>query len=159
MPAAGDRRAGGYVLLLRLERHERIQVGKLGAFDFPAAHYLYFGSALGGIASRIQRHQSPQKKLHWHIDYLTGAARVEQAWWVAGRERWECLWAQTALVIPEMAVPAAGFGSSDCRCPTHLGQAPRLRAALSLTYEKSAGESGGLAAGKAGRDRMTWLSG
>lgn len=124
--------AGGYVLLLRLEHAGHIQVGKLGAFDFPAAHYLYFGSALGGLASRIQRQESPQKKLHWHIDHLTATARVEQVWWAAGEKRWECLWAQTAMAVPEMSLPARGFGSSDCRCPSHLVQAPNLRAALSL---------------------------
>ncbi|MCH7712870.1 MAG: GIY-YIG nuclease family protein [Chloroflexi bacterium] len=132
MPDRRANPAGGYVLLLHLEHAERIQVGRLGAFDFPPAHYLYFGSALGGLASRIQRHQSTQKRLHWHIDYLTATARVEQAWWAAGRERWECLWAQTALEVPGISLPAAGFGSSDCRCPSHLVQAPSFRAALSL---------------------------
>ena len=132
MPKDDDRPAGGYVLLLRLEHAGQIQVGKLGVFDFSPAHYLYFGSALGGLASRIQRHESTQKKLHWHIDYLTATARVEQVWWAPGRERWECLWAQAAMAVPELSLPAPGFGSSDCRCPSHLVQAPSLRAALSL---------------------------
>ena len=36
------------MLFLRLEQHQRIQVGKLGTLGFSASHYLYFSSALGG---------------------------------------------------------------------------------------------------------------
>ncbi len=65
------------MLFLRLEQHQRIQVGKLGTLGFSASHYLYFSSALGGLAPRIQRHRSHKKKLHWHIDHLTASAKVE----------------------------------------------------------------------------------
>ncbi len=127
--------AGGYILLLPLAHAGCIQVGKLGSFDFPSAHYLYFGSALGGLAPRINRHQSPGKKLHWHIDYLTAIAQIERVWWAAGRQRWECLWAHAALAIPGVVSPAVGFGSSDCRCSSHLVQASSPCGALGIINE------------------------
>ena len=132
MPNGLVKPAGGYILLLRLAHAGSIQVGKLGTFYFPSAHYLYFGSALGGLAPRIHRHQSPKEKLHWHIDYLTEIAQIERVRWAAGRQRWECLWAHTALAIPGVVAPAAGFGSSDCRCSSHLVQAASPCGALGI---------------------------
>ena len=50
---------GTYALLLRLDKQERITVGKLGTFDFPVGYYLYVGSALGpgGLRARLARHR------------------------------------------------------------------------------------------------------
>ncbi len=54
---------GTYALLLKLDRWERITVGKLGTFDFPAGYYLYVGSALGpgGLQARLAHHQRGSK--------------------------------------------------------------------------------------------------
>ncbi len=113
---------GSYVLVLHLSQDRRLEVGKLGRLQFPSGYYLYFGSALNGLAGRIRRHLRREKKLHWHIDFLTYVAPVVQVWWVAGEERCECVWARAALSHPGATAPARGFGSSDCRCPTHLVQ-------------------------------------
>ncbi len=94
-------------------------VGRLGSFDFPAGLYLYTGSALNGLEGRINRHLRRDKKLHWHIDYLLGAAEVVEVWWMAGEERWECRWA-TAIRNRGGSLVVTRFGSSDCRCPAHL---------------------------------------
>ena len=113
---------GSYALVIRLAHEERLTVGRLGAFDFPAGYYLYLGSARNGLAGRVGRHLRRDKKLHWHIDYLTAATGVCQVWWCGdGREteRRECEWAQAALKRGA-TVKAPGFGASDCRCPTHL---------------------------------------
>lgn len=83
-------------------------------------YYLYFGSALNGLNSRIARHIRQDKKLHWHIDTLTAVAQVVQVWYVVDTRRWECAWAKAASCIPGVVMPARGFGSSDCRCPSHL---------------------------------------
>lgn len=50
---------GTYALLLKLDKQERITVGKLGTFDLPAGYYLYVGSALGpgGLRARLTRHR------------------------------------------------------------------------------------------------------
>ena len=118
----GDVLKGSYALVIRLAHGERLTVGRLGAFDFPAGYYLYLGSARNGLAGRVGRHLRRDKKLHWHIDYLTATAGVCQVWWCGegeGAERRECEWAQAALKRGA-TVKAPGFGASDCRCPTHL---------------------------------------
>jgi Uri superfamily endonuclease len=121
-------------LLLKLDKQERVTVGKLGAFDFPAGYYLYVGSALGpgGLRARLARHQrdsessshsSPSqtgKKLHWHIDYLLQRAQLIEVWSATSEERLECKWAEVARGLSGAQVPVRGFGSSDCRCPAHL---------------------------------------
>ena len=110
---------GSYALIIRLNRAKRLTVGRLGEFYFPAGHYIYLGSALNGLESRVRRHLRRDKKLHWHVDYLTVVAGVCQVWWVGDGVRRECLWAQEALERGATVI-APGFGSSDCRCPTHL---------------------------------------
>ncbi|MDA0768896.1 MAG: GIY-YIG nuclease family protein [Chloroflexi bacterium] len=111
---------GSYVLVVRLERTLEIQVGKLGLLNFPRGYYLYFGSALNGLEGRIQRHRRREKILRWHIDYLTSLAPVAEVWRIEDDARWECAWAQIAIDHDGVLAPAKGFGSSDCRCQTHL---------------------------------------
>lgn len=110
---------GSYLLSIYLDRPKRLTIGRKGTFDFPAGHYLYCGSALNGLEARINRHLRADKKLHWHIDYLVAEARIAEVWWKEGGERLECAWSEAIATLGgEVAV--RGFGSSDCRCPTHL---------------------------------------
>ena len=111
---------GSYMLVLRINRQARFQVGRLGAFTFPSGWYLYIGSALRGLDSRLRRHARREKRLHWHIDYLTRWASMEEAWVVESEEPLECVLAHIAQSLPGSAIVAAGFGASDCRCATHL---------------------------------------
>ena len=113
---------GTYALLLKLDKQERITVGKLGPFDFPAGYYLYVGSALGpgGLQARLARHRRDSKQFHWHIDYLLQRAQLVEVWSVASEEKLECEWGEVARRLSGAQVPVQGFGSSDCRCPTHL---------------------------------------
>jgi Uri superfamily endonuclease len=129
-----DAEPGTYALLLKLDRQERITVGKLGTFDFPVGYYLYVGSALGpgGLQARLARHRRDSesssqlnsdqtgKKLHWHIDYLLQRTQLIEVWSVASEERLECKWGKVARRLSGAQVPVRGFGSSDCRCPAHL---------------------------------------
>jgi Uri superfamily endonuclease len=129
-----DAEPGTYALLLKLDKQERITIGKLGTFDFPAGYYLYVGSALGpgGLRARLARHQRSSQsssgsnrgqtgqKLHWHIDYLLQRAQLVEVWSVASAERLECKWGQVARGLSGAQVLVRGFGSSDCRCPAHL---------------------------------------
>lgn len=111
---------GSYVLLIHLAGSVSLTVGRLGRFYFPAGYYIYFGSALGGLEARIGRHLRQHKKTHWHIDWLTAVGNLVQVWWTENVRRNECTWARTALGLEEVSIPARGFGSSDCRCPSHL---------------------------------------
>jgi len=111
---------GVYQLLLHLPEPRRIQVGKLGVFDFPAGFYIYTGSALGGLERRLARHRSRPAKLHWHIDYLLRHAQIERVDTYPTRERLECVLNRQVLARPDACVAVRGFGSSDCRCAAHL---------------------------------------
>lgn len=110
---------GSYILLLDLAEDSRLTVGRLGTFEFPAGLYFYCGSALNGLEARIRRHLRREKERHWHIDHLTAVAQVVEVWWVLDEARWEC---RLAEVIGSKGgkMVAKGFGSSDCRCSTHL---------------------------------------
>ncbi len=106
-----------YQLVIDVERAVRCIVGRLGTFDFPAGRYVYTGSARRGMQARIARHLRPEKRLHWHIDYLLKAPGVHVAEVVRSR-RDECLLNQASrgtVLVP-------GFGATDCRvrCGAHL---------------------------------------
>lgn len=139
------RSAGTYALILKLSAGRRIQVGKLGAFDFPAGHFLYVGSAFGpgGLAGRLGHHLSPVKpdsRLHWHVDYLRPWAPVVEIWFAEHTEPREHEWAAIAGRLSGNYLPAPRFGASDCRCRSHLfhfeamPSAVRFQAALELVF-------------------------
>jgi Uri superfamily endonuclease len=129
---------GTYALLLHLPTSHMIEVGALGAVDFPAGWYLYFGSALGpgGLDARLARHRRRnEKRFHWHIDYVRAVARLVEVWTSAGESRQECRWASAAAKLPAASLIARGLGASDCRCSSHLlhfSQCPRLHEFESL---------------------------
>ncbi len=111
---------GTYALVIFLPRRSTIRIGKLGAFDFPRGYYLYIGSALNGLAARLARHLRKRKKKHWHIDYFLERARIKEVWTHQGDERFECVWAQASLAMPNAKISVPRFGASDCSCATHL---------------------------------------
>jgi Uri superfamily endonuclease len=118
------RGTGVYALLLALDKEATIAVGRLGTFLFPAGYYLYIGSARGGLSQRVRRHLKQEKKLRWHIDYLRQWADVIEVWYSLSEECSECSWSQAAATMPQAQIPSPGFGSSDCRCCSHLTYYP-----------------------------------
>lgn len=110
---------GTYILILFMDRETSITIGSLGEQIVPRGYYLYIGSALGGLVPRLRRHLRREKKIRWHIDYLLLHARVQEVWWHCGRDRLECSWALD-LFARFGGKGVSRFGSSDCRCPTHL---------------------------------------
>ena len=108
---------GSYVLVVELDAEKRIRVGSLGVIQFPRACYAYLGSALGGLKSRVKRHLSKDKKQKWHIDYLLTEAKILQIILCETERRLECL-LSGSLVNELSFIPS--FGSSDCRCRSHL---------------------------------------
>lgn len=112
---------GTYLLLLWLEGDKEIAIGRLGNLLFPRGYYLYVGSARGpgGLQSRLAHHCQRGNHPRWHIDYLRGHANLVEIWAAESDERWECLWAQKLARLSK-AYPIPRFGSSDCRCPSHL---------------------------------------
>ncbi len=117
---------GTYALVLRAETRASLQVGRLGALAVQPGAYVYAGSARGpgGVAARVRRHARANGALHWHVDYLRRATTLDAAWVTYDAARRECAWATALRTLPGATHPLAGFGASDCACPTHLVRFP-----------------------------------
>ena len=112
---------GTYVLMLHNPRPIRVAVGKRRQATLDEGCYLYVGSAFGpgGLDARLRRHQRGSRRPHWHVDYLRAVCTFVGAIVDRGGERREHRWA-AELEACGLCVAIAGFGSSDCRCGTHL---------------------------------------
>lgn len=115
---------GSYVLMLRLVQEKKLQIGKLGLFDFPAGIYVYCGSALGsgGLRGRLGHHLKAQSPVKWHVDNLRPYSELFEVIYLPTDERLECRWSQFFLIQPAAFVAAQRFGASDCKngCLAHL---------------------------------------
>ena len=108
---------GSYLLLIELPVKTTIKIGKLGLIDFPSGWYVYVGSAMNGIESRIKRHFSLNKNFHWHIDYFIDTAHLKQAYYKKSKIKEECAISERLNLLFD-SIPL--FGSSDCECSSHL---------------------------------------
>ncbi len=124
LPAA----PGSYALHLFLPAQVRLSVGRLGMIDFPTGSYFYLGSAHGpgGLRARLKHHSQITQHPHWHIDWLRPHARLVGGWFALDSHvsllSLECAWSQALVQMPDAWLPAAHFGSSDCRsgCGSHM---------------------------------------
>jgi sugar fermentation stimulation protein A len=113
-----DQNRGNYLLILYLAADRRINVGALGDIHFRKGYYIYVGSAKQNLSQRIGRHLRRRKKLFWHIDYLREIADDCTAVPIRSSVNLEHELAERIGEISDWQIP--DFGSSDCRCPTHL---------------------------------------
>lgn len=115
-------RPGTYVLVLSSRSTELIQIGKLGALQLQSGFYVYVGSALGpgGVPARIAHHLKVSRRPHWHVDYLRAHTRIEDIWYRLDGQRLEHTWAERFSLAEGASVPLLRFGSTDCRCESHL---------------------------------------
>ncbi len=113
---AGDR--GSYLLVLRLNRTRVLPIGRLGRIRLAKGFYVYVGSAMANLSKRVERHRRLRKRAHWHIDRLRPHAQFIDALPIRSSERLECDLARAIDGIASWSIP--GFGSSDCRCESHL---------------------------------------
>jgi Uri superfamily endonuclease len=128
-----ERFPGTYVLILSSKGVHRIRVGRLGELLTRPGFYVYVGSAFGpgGVRARVARHQRKCSRPHWHIDYLRSRTRLEEVWYSHDPLPREHQWAHLIGRARGSSVPLGQFGSSDCRCPSHLyffESRPSLRA-------------------------------
>lgn len=110
---------GTYCLIIEVEKDSKIIVGRLGQLPFKRGFYIYVGSALNSLESRVRRHLSSDKKLHWHVDYLllNTNSNIKEVIYSVGEEKIECC---LASLISDKSSPVARFGCSDCKCESHL---------------------------------------
>lgn len=117
-----DSSRGTYILCLYLKQEQIIEIGKLGSRLFPAGHYAYIGSAFGpgGFAGRLKHHLNSGSKPHWHIDYLRRKSEIQEVWLSEHKDRREHEYAAILQQMKDAVLIFPGFGSSDCKCPSHL---------------------------------------
>jgi Uri superfamily endonuclease len=77
---------------------------------------------MNSLKPRLARHlrtsRGEGRVIKWHIDYLLShpAVKIEDIYAVEGAAK-EC---EIAAKVAEMGEPVPRFGSSDCRCRSHL---------------------------------------
>jgi sugar fermentation stimulation protein A len=110
---------GTYALVIGLRRSTTVRVGALGRLFFKKGVYVYVGSARRGLRPRIRRHIAKRKRVRWHIDWITSRRVFEvREVWVSEALGAECDLAAALSKQADGFVPH--FGSSDCRCMSHL---------------------------------------
>jgi Uri superfamily endonuclease len=102
-----------------MEHRTTIQIGKLGTFVFERGTYVYVGSAKRNIISRINRHKALEKPLRWHFDYLRPHGNITKII-TYDNSIGECGLAEKLRKQEGGVYPVKGFGSSDCKCYSHL---------------------------------------
>ena len=112
---------GCYCLIISMTKSEKLQIGHLyqDNYKFKKGYYVYVGSAMNSLVARINRHLSDDKKMHWHIDYLLKSehAIIREILFNISDEKIEC---ELAEEISKDGEKIINFGSSDCKCDSHL---------------------------------------
>ena len=123
--------SGTYAMIFTASREKKLEIGKLGTFELKPGYYVYVGSAFGpgGLKARIARHRQITCRRHWHIDYLKADLRPDQVWYTNDPIRREHQWSRTLARTKCASIPLPGFGSSDCRCESHLYYFPSMPSA------------------------------
>lgn len=112
-------RSGTYLLVLENRKNKVIEVGKLGSIRFCKGYYVYVGSGMNGLDSRVARHYRTKKAIHWHIDHITPRHMPIV----------RCYKIRSVVRLEEMIVKRCekiapgniqGFGSSDSSRRSHL---------------------------------------
>jgi len=108
---------GSYLLLIKLNEERNIKYGIRKNNLFKKGHYVYVGSALNNLEKRIQRHLRSNKKKHWNIDFFLEYGKIINIYYKENDYREECY---IAGLLKDIFLPISNFGSSDCKCKTHL---------------------------------------
>lgn len=105
-------------MCLFLPSQQNIVIGKLGKINFNRGYYLYIGKSFSksGVFSRIKRHLLKDTCKRWHIDYLKEYTEFK---FVGIIENIDCE-CYLAKILNEKFVKIKKFGSSDCKCDSHL---------------------------------------
>jgi sugar fermentation stimulation protein A len=117
---------GTYTIIVRCKHASYATFGKLGRARLQRGYYLYTGSALGrgavSLERRIERHMRRQKRLRWHVDYLTSRpdCNVTGAVYVISDSHLECKVNYSLSKKLNVSPVLLKIGASDCKCNGHL---------------------------------------
>ena len=105
-------------MIIKLNNDRTVKIGKkLGKIEFKNGHYVYVGSAMNSLESRIKRHLSDEKKLHWHVDYFLKKSEITDVIYNESERKIEC---ELSRSISQKSQGIKDFGCSDCECESHL---------------------------------------
>jgi Uri superfamily endonuclease len=113
---------GTYALVLSSTTDRSVVIGNLGTLKVKPGFYIYFGSAFGpgGLKARIGHHRNNSGRPHWHMDYLRKYLILDEIWYTCDPVHREHQWVTVLSQTRKANAPLPGFGSSDCRCKSHL---------------------------------------
>lgn len=103
-------------MIIHSQIKQKIKIGKIGSINFKKGYYVYIGSAMNSLESRIRRHLSDEKKLHWHIDYLLEKSEITDVIYNENKKV-EC---ELSQYMAQKTDGVKDFGCSDCECESHL---------------------------------------
>ena len=110
---------GCYCLIIHVKKYSKIRIGaRLGYLEFKRGIYVYVGSAMNSLESRLTRHLSSKKKMHWHVDYLLKSRNTKILDIIYNTDRKvEC---EISQYLSSKTRGITDFGCSDCECESHL---------------------------------------
>lgn len=111
--------SGIYLLIMSLEEDNIvIETKSRRKFNFTKGYYVYVGSAMSGLRSRISRYFKKIEKKHWHIDYIIPYMKILKIICIFCNDKiFEKTLAQT---LSKYLDGIEGFGSTDTKSKTHL---------------------------------------
>ncbi|RKY01301.1 MAG: GIY-YIG nuclease family protein [Spirochaetes bacterium] len=109
--------SGVYAILMYLPEKKEISFGKHKRV-FERGYYVYVGSAMKNLDARVKRHISKKKRMKWHIDYLLKHVKILDVSRIHTTRRLECVLNKSISRLGSVLIN--GFGSSDCKCVSHL---------------------------------------
>jgi len=116
--------SGIYILELFAKNNLTFNHKKFGHIKLPNGYFYYIGSAQKNLEQRIKRHVKKEKKLHWHIDYLTckRSTKLKSIFIIKNRKKeYECKLVNEMQKIFYLKSLIKNFGNSDCtNCDSHL---------------------------------------
>ncbi|MEM4407243.1 MAG: DUF123 domain-containing protein [Candidatus Caldarchaeum sp.] len=59
------------MLAIHLPVSRRLKIGALGYRKLEKGYYVYVGSGRRNLIRRVERHIRKNKRVRWHIDYIT----------------------------------------------------------------------------------------
>jgi len=107
---------GAYIFVLTLDTPVELNLGR-NRWELNPSTYAYIGSGMGNLEKRVERHFSANKRLRWHIDYLTCYGKPLFAILIPSKERME---EKISLTFQSHFRCVEGFGASDLKVKSNL---------------------------------------
>ncbi len=113
-----NRDRGCYMVLYRLGEDKEITLGSLGTRLCRKGFYIYVGSAMKNLTSRISRHLRKRKQPRWHVDFFGAHAKALKALPIRTSRHLERTLAKKVRALASWEIP--DLGASDSPLPSHM---------------------------------------